>query len=112
MHATKVIVAISFIVNLFLAAPVSAQTNFSRPDSSAPKSGQTEKGAMPKSAVSAGSRQPERATGGRKALPLSEAECTALGGTTINAGVCISGKACSTVDEKKQQHAVCISKQQ
>ena len=46
--------------------------------------------------------------------PLTEGECTRLGGTVQTGGaavVCNSGKVCLTVDQNKQEHLVCVSKQ-
>jgi hypothetical protein len=44
--------------------------------------------------------------------PLSEEECSKLGGKVENElmGLCLSGKYCATVDESGKNHAVCISK--
>jgi hypothetical protein len=55
-----------------------------------------------------GTGTPPRTT---TAAPLTEGECTQLGGTVRNiaAGICISGQACSTTDEQGQKHTVCIS---
>jgi hypothetical protein len=46
--------------------------------------------------------------------PLTDSECTKLGGTVSSTGpavVCNSGKVCITVDQNKQEHLVCVSKQ-
>ena len=53
---------------------------------------------------------PDKATGSKTAVPLSENECATLGGTVNATSVCMSGKACMTTGEDKQSHAVCISK--
>jgi hypothetical protein len=50
------------------------------------------------------------------ATPLTEGECTKLGGTVESkdfspiASVCNSGKVCRTTDQNNKQHLVCISK--
>ncbi len=48
-----------------------------------------------------------------KIAPLTEGECTQLGGAVITAppGVCNSGFYCRTTDQKQQSHRVCLSKQ-
>ena len=46
------------------------------------------------------------------ATPLSEAECTGLGGTvnTVDVKICDSGKGCATADKDGVMRGVCITK--
>ncbi len=49
-----------------------------------------------------------------KMAPLTEGECTQLGGkvsSQAGAKVCTSGRYCVTKDENQEYHYVCISKQ-
>jgi hypothetical protein len=47
-----------------------------------------------------------------KAIPLTEGECTGLGGTVETAlqVVCATGKKCKTVDSNGVIHGACITK--
>lgn len=47
-------------------------------------------------------------------LPLTENECTDLGGEVNSdngSGICNSGKYCGTIDQNGHKHRVCISAQ-
>jgi hypothetical protein len=41
--------------------------------------------------------------------PLTEGECTKLGGTVSGSNTCNSGSMCETTDENGKSHHVCIS---
>lgn len=45
-----------------------------------------------------------------KNVPLTEGECTKLGGSVNSSGTCNSGSMCTTTDENGNSHRVCISK--
>ena len=44
-----------------------------------------------------------------EATPLTNAECTALGGSLVHFPICNSRQVCITVDQNQKQHLVCIS---
>lgn len=51
-----------------------------------------------------------RAPGGTMTVALTAAECTTLGGTSVNESVCNSGKACETTTQNGEWKRVCLSK--
>jgi hypothetical protein len=96
-------------ITFALTVSAAAQTEQRRP--SGPAVGPSQGGTM----APPGAQKPvgpTRPAGPVRATPLTEGECTTLGGTIttdLPPGVCNSGKACHTVDENKQVHNVCIA---
>ena len=112
MRLTAIIVALFIALALGSAASVFAQTaqQFREPNAAA--KGRTM--APPAKSKPKGTARPDRGEVGTTAVPLTDKECTTLGGKVFqlpqaSQGVCNSGKYCERMDQNKVKHAVCIS---
>jgi hypothetical protein len=106
MRATGNLV-VAYLITFAFTMPAIAQTE--KPGGGAPVQGGT---MAPITTKPRGPAGPVRAPVAGKKAPLTESECTQLGGhlDLMLPGVCDSGKACITHDENNKTHAVCISK--
>jgi hypothetical protein len=64
---------------------------------------------FPTCALAAANVNKPRMPGVIKTLPLTEGQCTQLGGETLRATICNSGRMCQTIDQNKVVHRVCIN---
>jgi hypothetical protein len=113
MRMTTILMGLCLAVAFVITTSASAQTQQGRPAGAAGGPGLGGTMAPPATTVKpTGPANPIRVPGGVKVAPLTEGECTKLGGDVhidIHA-VCISGKYCLTTDEHQEKHFVCISK--
>ena len=109
MSGTANLVAVCIVVAFAMTTSASAQTEQRRP--TGPAVGPTQGGTMAPPSTTGKPTGPTRPVIGGK-TPLTEGECTQLGGQVGDAapGTCNSGKVCHTVDENKHSHNVCISR--
>ena len=112
MRVTAILVALFIVLAWVSATSVCAQTGqgFREPNAAA-KGGTMAPPA--KSTKPKGPKRPNRGEVGTTGVPLTDKECTTLGGKVFNTpasqGVCNSGKYCERMDQNKVKHAVCIS---
>ena len=115
MRVLSLLTGLCFAIAVAIATSGAALSEENKSSGTAVAPAQGQAVAPTTSGKPAGPVGPGKVTGGTTVAPLTQQECTNLGGTVLGTvkivSACLSGQACQTTGEDGKVHAVCISKQ-